>query len=171
MRSVGPYPRPHLPFPCLRSRLKRGLLCHMTPTGSNRLLLPITDGKREQISSAQPRGAFDLFRRSSSCRAYVFSFISYFWGSRRCIIYSPPPIRHLSDPMAHGFGCWSQAKEVGRLVEDQISGDLPTFVGSSPTATTAKDEPTKGESKQESKDEYLTKDELLTTMKPRRNSH
>ncbi|KAN0133317.1 Eukaryotic protein of unknown function (DUF953) domain containing protein [Lactarius tabidus] len=65
------------------------------------------------------------------------------------------------------------AKEVGRLVEDQIVGDLPAFVGS-PTATpTAKDEhhtkdetltkgepPTKDESP--SKDEAPTKDEPFT---------
>jgi len=59
------------------------------------------------------------------------------------------------------------AKEVGRLVEDQIVGDLPTFVGSSPTAATAKDEPpTKDETlakdEPSTKDEPLTKDELPT---------
>jgi len=52
------------------------------------------------------------------------------------------------------------AKEDGRLVDDQIVGDLLTFVGSSPTATpTAKDDPPKDDSEHPTKDETLVKDE------------
>lgn len=136
----------------------------MTPTGFNRHLLPITDGKREQISSALPRGAFVPFRPLLSCRAYVPSFISYSSGDLGDTVVSPLfSTQHVSDPMVDEFGYWSQAKEVGRLVEDQIVGDLPTFVRSSPTATpTAQDVPPKDDSK----DETLTKDESPTTDEP-----
>jgi hypothetical protein len=64
--------------------------------------------------------------------------------------------------MAHDFGRWLQEKEAGRLVEDQIAGNLLTFVGSAPTA---KDEPpTKDETF--AKDGPLTKDESITKDKP-----
>jgi len=60
------------------------------------------------------------------------------------------------------------SKEVGRLVEDEIAGDLLAFVGSVPTKDDeplAKDEPlTKDEPL--AKDETLTKDETPTKDEP-----